>query len=134
MLNIPHTNGILPFEAGADLTGKEGQVVTLLSALDGSSDGKVTLFEDSGEDRPFGVLLEGAIEGEQVTVGVLGATSGTLPIKSKNGSSKIGAYIMANRQEHPHDTGSYWVIGTALETAVDEEIIPIAPCFPVKLS
>lgn len=134
MLNIPHANGILPFVSNQDLTGKEGEVVTLLSPLDGSSDGTVALFENSGEDRPFGIVIEGGAIGDQSTIAVLGATSGTLPIKARLAISKVGAYILADGQEHPHDTGEYWVIGTTLETAVDGEIIPIAPRFPTRLT
>lgn len=133
-LNLPHTNGILSFTAGADLTGREGKAVSLLAHLDGSSDGTITWFENTGVDRPFGILLEGAAEGEQVSVAVLGATSGSIPIKLINAVSNVGAYIIANGEEHPHDTGEYWVVGTALETGVEGEIIPIAPCFPVKLT
>ena len=139
MLHNPKKYGILTFEAGEDLTAQEGKVATLINSNTLALDGKAYLHAGLGEDqeRPFGIILQGAAQGEQVTIAALGNVEGTLIAKCQADISNVGALVISTGtqiEQHPHDTGAYWVLGTALETGVAGEMIEFAPCWPVKLA
>lgn len=76
-MKLTRTNAILPFIAYEDLTGKEGHFVISYSPTE------VRLVEDNGDlsDRVLGVIIEGAPQGEPVSIALCSGLAGTVKVK-----------------------------------------------------
>lgn len=124
---------ILPFTPAADYLTKKGYLVTL--------SGNTATLSASATVRARGVILEGnrssaGYATEEVTVGILGAVAGTVPMKLSGTVTKGDAL-----QQHTDGTvitdagsGSRVIVGIALESGVSGDIIEVAPQSPLPLS
>jgi hypothetical protein len=125
-------DAILPFTPAADYSAKKGYLVTL--------SGDTATLSASATVRARGVIVEanpGAdYASEQVSVAILGATEGTVPMKLSGAVTKGDAL-----QQHTDGSvitdagsGSRVIVGVALEGGVSGDIIEVAPLTPVPLS
>lgn len=126
-------DAILPFTPAADYSAKKGYLVTL--------SGDTATLSASATVRARGVILEGNLTAagyatEEVSVGILGAISGTVPMKLSGTVTKGDAL-----QQHTDGSvitdaasGSRVIVGIALESGVSGDIIEVAPQSPLPLS
>ncbi len=111
-----HLNGRLTYTAGGDI--KRGDVVKF------DDNGKVVTCA-AAADEAIGVALDGADQGEILSVAVLGAFTGTVVVKASGAVAKgkkvnaLGAEAAANDA----------AIGVALDAATaDGDMIEVAHC------
>ena len=119
------TKAIVPLTAGEDLSGKEGFFVKL-------SSGEAILVT-AATDKPFGVILEGADDGEMVSVAVCGGNVGTLHVAA-GGIIAAGAYCQLEAEGDvitDSGAGARVVCAIALQAAVDGQLIEALAITPV---
>ena len=116
---------IIPLTAGEDLSEKEGFFVKL-------SSGKAILVT-AATDKPFGVILQGADEGEMVSVAVCGGNAGTIHVAA-GGTISAGAYCQleaAGDVISDSAAGARVLCAIALEDAVDGQLMEALAITPV---
>lgn len=117
------SNGIVAV-TGVDLSTKTGYLVK-------ESSGSVAV-NDSASAEALGVVLSGEVAADDSSIGILGAISGTVKIKTS------GAITKFNRVQQAADgtivtdagSGSRVIIGIALETGASGDLIEVATFAP----
>lgn len=125
-------SGIVSLSPAADYSAKKGCTVT--------HDGTTATLSASATVRAQGVIIE-ANRGtdytrEKVTVALLGAVEGTLPVKL-SGTVAAGDWLQqATNGTAVTDagTGGRTIIGQALKAGVSGDIIEMAPVSPTPLA
>ena len=126
------TSAVIPALGATDLTGKEGYTVTLSVV---SSNLTATL-SASATAPSTGVILDGAVAAKNSGIGILGALSGTVRLKT-SGAINAGARVQQAADGTivtDAGTGARVVIGVALETAASGDLIEVATFTPLTLS
>ncbi len=126
-------NAVIAQIPAADYTTKKGYLVNLAA-------GTATL-SSSATVPAKGVILEGndtpaGYASEKVSVAILGAAKGTVPMRL-SGSVSAGAYVQqASDGTVVTDAGSgaRVLVGVAMESGVSGENIEVAPLTPVTLA
>lgn len=76
-MKLTRENAILPFTAAEDLTGKEGHFVYAYSA----TEVRLAETDDDLADRILGVIIDGASQGEKVSIALNVGLAGTVKVK-----------------------------------------------------
>lgn len=132
-MKLVRENAILPFTAGEDLSELEGYPVVL------ENDAIVTCKDGTGE-KPLGVLLHGAKQGEQVSVALCVGLAGTVKLAlaaavSAGDRLMMVEYLSAGEcAAKRSDSGSRIDFAIALEDGVADELIEAALFNPIYIS
>lgn len=125
-------DGVISAAGATDLSEKKGYLVTL-----GVTGGLLTATLSASATVPAtGVVLDGDVAAGNSSIGILGATAGTVRIKT-SGAITAGARVQqAADGTIVTDAGAgnaRVVVGVALETAASGDLIEVAPLAPMIL-
>lgn len=119
---------MLPFTPAADQSEKKGYLVTLA--------GETATVSASATVPAKGVILNGEDVDGQSSVGILGTINGTVLMKSSGVITK-GDFVAQNndgRIKTDPAAGARVLVGVALESAVENDLIEVAPITPQVLA
>lgn len=124
------SNAVVPFTPSATHVDKEGYLVDLA--------GDTATISSSATVPADGVILEGQATTGQSSIGILGALSGTVRLKTSGAIAKGARVIQAADGTVVTDSGpgnARVVVGVALEasTAAGGELIEVATMAPMIL-
>lgn len=122
------SNAVLPFTPSADHTAKEGYLVAL-------ADDTATI-SASATVPAKGVILDGADTDGKSAIGILGALSGTVRLKTSGVIAKGARVQQAADGTVVTDSGpgnARVVVGIALEAAAAGDLIEVATLAPMIL-
>lgn len=114
-------NAVIPFTPSADHSEKKGYLVDLA--------GEVATISASATVPAKGVILNGEDVDGQSAIGILGPINGTVLMKSSGVIAK-GAFVAQHtdgRIKTDPAAGARVLVGVALEAAVADDLIEVAP-------
>lgn len=121
-------NAVVPFTPSADHSEKKGYLVNVAAS--------VATISASASVPAEGVILDGEDTTGQSAIGILGALSGTVLLKSSGVIAKGAAVVQHTDGTVITDPGSgaRVKVGIALEDAVSGDLIEVATFTPQVLS
>ena len=122
-------NAVISFAPAADYSEKKGYLVDLA--------GDDATISASAAVPAKGVILDGGIDADsEVSVGILGTINGTVLMKSGGVIAKGAAVIQGadGRILTDSGAGARVKVGVALEAAVENDLIEVAPITPQVLA
>ncbi len=135
-VSIVRDNAILPYTASHDMTGREGEPISI------NSDGTVKITQGVDSDPPIGVLVKGGKNGENVSVAIAaGGLAGTVRVKLganvTHGAIPGGLQLIDGPDgclfAPAHGVPSAWFMAMALEPGLEGELVEAVLFFPTVI-
>jgi hypothetical protein len=128
MSKFARENAVVPFTPAADQSEKRGYLVALA--------GDTATLSASATVPAKGVILDGEDTDGQSSIGILGTINGTVRMKSSGVITK-GDFVAQHtdgRIKTDPAAGARVIVGVALESGVEDELIEVAPITPQTLA
>lgn len=126
---LARMGSIIPLQAAADQTGKEGFFVEIAS-------GKASVC-NAATDVPFGIIVQGEVADGYSSIAIRGGIPGTVKVKLAGAVTAIGTFLTVTSTGAviaDAGSGNRVRVALALETGADTELIEAVLIEPSVLS